>query len=112
MKTVNLITLAVLGLMAVSACSREDAAPEAADVRIAIEASIGEMTKVQTTGNAAVFEAGDQISLYAWTGSATAVPAVQVVNGVKNTLGTDGKWVPETQMLWADMVTSHYFSGY
>jgi len=67
------------------------------------------MTRATTTGNSAVFDAGDEVTLYAWTGSATAVPASKVVDGVTNTLGTDGKWTPASQMLWSDMVTPHYF---
>lgn len=69
------------------------------------------MTRATTTGNTTVFEAGDGVSIYAWTGSATTVPADKVVNGVVNSLGTDGKWTPATPMLWADMVTPHYFLG-
>ena len=111
MRTVKLISLAAIGLIAAAACNREDVNGGADARSISIQASIGEMTKVLTTGYTAVFEAGDQVSLFAWTGSATAVPAEKVVNGVKNTLGTDGKWTPETQMLWADMVTPHYFLG-
>ena len=32
-----------------------------------------------------------------------------MVDNVTNTLGTDGLWIPDTQMLWFDMVTPHYF---
>ena len=98
-------------LMAATACSREGAESSASGKAITIKAGIGEMTKVKTTGSTAVFEEGDAVSLYAWTGSATAVPGDRVVDGVKNTLGSDGKWTPETQMLWADMVSQHYFIG-
>lgn len=111
MKTVKLFSLAALGFMAAVACSRADLTPASQPVNITIQASIGELTKVQTTGYTSGFEAGDQVSLYAWTGSASTVPDTKVVNGVKNTLGTDGKWTPETQMLWADMVSPHYFIG-
>ena len=34
-----------------------------------------------------------------------------MVNGVRNGLGADGKWTPKRQMLWADMVSNHYFLG-
>ena len=111
MKTVKLISLAAMGFMAAAACDRADLTPASQPVNITIQASIGELTKIQNTGYTSTFEAGDQVSLYAWTGSATAVPDTKVVNGVKNTLGTDGKWTPETQMLWADMVSPHYFIG-
>ena len=111
MKVLRFIPLAALGLMA-AACSNDESAPAQQEAKyITIEASIGAMTRATTTGNTAVFDAGDKVTLYAWTGSTTAVPADRVVNGVVNTLGTDGKWTPATQMLWADMVTPHYFLG-
>ena len=111
MKALRFIPLAALGLMA-AACSSDDSAPAQQEAKyITIEASIGQMTRATTTGNTSVFEAGDGVTLYAWTGSATAVPAERVVDGVVNTLGTDGKWTPATQMLWSDMVTPHYFLG-
>lgn len=111
MKVLRFIPLAALGLMA-AACSNDESAPAQQEAKyITIEASIGNMTRATTTGNASVFEAGDGVTLYAWTGQATAVPAECVVNGVVNTLGADGKWTPASQMLWSDMVTPHYFLG-
>ena len=111
MKALRFIPLAALGLLA-AACSSDESAPAQQEAKyITIEASIGSMTRATTTGNTSVFDAGDGVTLYAWTGSATAVPADKVVDGVVNTLGTDGKWTPATQMLWADMVTPHYFLG-
>ena len=111
MKVLRFIPLAALGLLA-AACSNDESAPAQQEAKyITIEANIGNMTRATTTGNGAVFDAGDGVTLYAWTGSATAVAADKVVNGVVNTLGTDGKWTPATPMLWADMVTPHYFLG-
>mgnify|MGYP002856426062 CR=1 FL=1 len=111
MKQLRFIPLAALGLMA-AACSNDESAPAQPEAKyITIEASIGAMTRATTTGDAAAFDEGDRVTLYAWTGSATAVPAQRVVDGVVNTLGTDGKWTPATQMLWSDMVTPHYFLG-
>ena len=112
MKVLRFIPLAALGLLTV-ACSSDEAAPadQAAAKNITIEASIGAMTRATTTGNTTVFDAGDGVSIYAWTGTATAVPADLVVDGVVNTLGADGTWTPATPMLWADMVTPHYFLG-
>ena len=111
MNTAELLTLTVLGLSVLTACGREDAAPAPGDRTIAIRAEIYGMTRVATTGNEAVFETGDRITLYAWTGSASVIPASRVVDGVDNTLGSDGKWTPAARMLWADMVTPHYFLG-
>ena len=111
MKVLRFIPLAAIGLLA-AACSSDESAPAQQEAKyITIEANIGNMTRATTTGNSAVFDAGDGVTLYAWTGSATAVAADKVVNGVVNTLGTDGKWTPATPMLWADMVTPHYFLG-
>lgn len=111
MKVLRFIPLAALGLIA-AACSSDESAPAQQEAKyITIEASIGNMTRATTTGNASTFDEGDQVTLYAWTGSATTVPAQRVVNGVTNTLGADGKWTPATQMLWSDMVTPHYFLG-
>ena len=110
MKTSKLFTIAILSIAAL-ACSRENDNTAQGGKYITIKAGIGEMTKVQTTGNTAIFKEGDKLSLYAWTGSAAAVSTDLVVNGVKNTLGADGKWTPEIQMLWADMITPHYFLG-
>lgn len=78
---------------------------------ITVKASIGPMTKVSYTGDKSDFVAGDALSLYAWTGSNTAIPANSlVVKNVVNTLdGASGLWKPATQMLWDDMTTPHYF---
>jgi hypothetical protein len=114
MKKLRFFPLAALGLLA-AACSNDESAPAQQEAKyITIEASIGSVcaiTRATTTGNTAVFDAGDGVAIYAWTGSATAVSADKVVDGVVNTLGADGKWTPATQMLWADMVTPHYFLG-
>ena len=110
MRTNKIFILAAAGLAVIAACSREGISPAGAPKSITIEATIGYMTRVTTTGNTAAFDSGDKISLYAWTGSNTAVPATKVVNGVENTF--DGaKWTPASQMLWADMTGDHYFLG-
>ena len=100
---------AVLALAALVACDRLSTL--SGERPIAVQASIGAMTKVTTTGNKAVFDTGDAISIFAWTGSADAVPATRVVDGVKNTLGADGAWTPASPMLWQDMAAKHYFLG-
>ena len=76
MKKLRFIPLAALGLLT-AACSSDDAtsAQQQAAKNITIEASIGNMTRATTTGNTTVFDAGDGVSIYAWTGSATAVAA-------------------------------------
>ncbi len=59
-------------------------------------------------GNSTVFENGDKISVFAWTGAADEVPANRVVDGIINTF--DGsKWTAEPQMLWSNQMTEHFF---
>ena len=111
MKKVHSYAIAALGIISLAACNNDETATVSTPEYITVQANIGALTKVQTTGNTAEFETGDTISLYAWTGSSESVPATKVVNGVRNGLGADGKWTPKTQMLWADMVSKHYFIG-
>ena len=109
MRIAKLIPFAVLGLVALGACNRAELSP--ARRSLSVEAGIDEMTKVNTTGNVSSFVAGDKLSLYAWTGSASEIPATRVVDGAVNVLGTDGKWTSGTPMLWADLTSVHYFLG-
>lgn len=108
MKTIKLFIIAAAGVMALIACNRENSLQESKT--ITIQASIGAVSKVTTTGNTAKFDDGDKITLYAWTGDKTAVPAKRVVDGISNTLYST-VWLPDQAMLWADMVTPHYFLG-
>ena len=99
----------VLALSAFVACDRLQT--PSGERKIAVQAHIGAMTKVETTGNKSVFETGDAITFFAWTGRADVVPATRVVDGVKNTLGPDGTWTPAQPMLWQDMASPHFFLG-
>lgn len=80
---------------------------------ITVKASIGAISKVSysTDGNSTSFTEGDGIAVYGWTGNADEVPAARVVDGVVNTLGADGKWTPQKQMLWKNVRDRHYFLG-
>ena len=104
MKKIVLISLA---LVCAAACNKAGNNKEASGT-ITVNAGIRE-TKVAYDGNKAVFEAADDLALFAWIGDKTAIPAQLVVNNVTNILGTDGLWAPVKQMLWYDMVTPHYF---
>lgn len=107
MKKIKIIFLAAVAALSFTACKKD---LDKTSRTITIEAGIGPMTKVTTTGAAASFDAGDIISVYAWTGDKTAVPATRVVDGVENTY--DGtKWTPASPMLWDDVSTEHYFLG-
>ena len=99
------IYLAIAAL-ALAGCGKE---PVPADGgAITVEATLGAATKVSAGGDA--FAAGDQIAVYAWTGSATANPATRVVDGVVNTF--DGSsWTPATPMLWKNAHDTHFFLG-
>jgi hypothetical protein len=81
-KALRIIPFAALGLLA-AACSNDESASAQQEAKyITIEANIGNMTRATTTGNASVFDTGDGVCIYAWTGSATVVPADRVVDGV------------------------------
>ena len=107
MKKILIFALAA-ALLALAGCGKE-MAPEGA-IGITVQASIGTMTKVSYDGASTSFTAGDQIAVYAWTGSAASVPAKRVVNGVVNTF--DGTvWTPANQMEWDGLTEAHYFLG-
>ena len=104
-----ILFLVAAGLLLLVGCAKESGT---ADVdSITVEASIGQMTKVSYDGDKTAFTAGDKIAVYGWIGNADEVPDTRVVNGVVNTLGTDGKWTPESQMLWKNVRDEHYFLG-
>ena len=107
MKITNIFVLAAASGLVLAACGKLPGNSG----NITIQAGIGTMTKVATDGAKASFESGDKIGVYAWTGSADAIPATRVVDGVANTLGSDGKWTPASPMLWDDRTTNHYFLG-
>ena len=95
-----------------AACSTDSESPAPQDPgQIRVTASVGAMTRVAHSGNSTTFVTGDRISVYAWTGSADAVPSAFVVDNSINTLGGDGTWTAEPQMLWADNTSDHYFLG-
>ena len=106
MKQITFISIVAVILLA---CTKDPAFPDAGG--ITVEASIGALTKVTTDGVESSFVEGDQIAVYAWTGSAAAVPVERVVDGVVNTLGGDGKWTPASRMLWKPGSDAHYFLG-
>ena len=105
----NYIYAFAAALLALAGCEK-GMAPEAA-AELTIDASIGTMTRVSYDGASTCFTEGDRISVYAWKGDATAVPDSRVVDGVVNTLGSDGTWTPATKMIWESMTTPHYFLG-
>ena len=109
MKINSILLIPAAVLLLLPGCAKEPVPLDGGS--ITVEAGIGTMTKVTTDGVASRFVEGDKISVYAWTGSATAVPAERVVDGVVNTLGSDGKWTPASQMRWKVGTDAHYFLG-
>ena len=103
MKKIAFISLVLLG---VAACNKATDGIGSSVIKVKADISA---TKVAYDGNKSAFEASDNLSLFVWTGDKTVIPSDLVVNNVTNTLGDDGLWVPDIQMLWKDMVTPHYF---
>lgn len=80
---------------------------------ITVSTDIGEFTRVNTLDDGSqVFEQGDQISVYAWTGDSAKVAAAgdRVVNNSVNTY-TGSSWTAVPQMLWKNFTDAHYFIG-
>ena len=105
-------TLAVASaFLALTACSNESGIGTDVDAgSITIQATIGQMTKVENKGNATNFINGDKILLYGWTGSDKEIPATRVVDSVVNSF--DGTvWTPAKQMNWKNATDAHYFLG-
>ena len=102
---------AAAGILLLTACSNESGIGTDVDAgSITIQATIGQMTKVENKGNATNFTDGDKILLYGWTGSDKEIPATRVVDSVVNSF--DGTaWTPAKQMNWKNATDAHYFLG-
>lgn len=113
MKARIITSLMALAALLAASCAKESGQKETAplpQVPISVEASVSGLTKAVTNGLQTSFEDGDQLTLYAWTGSNAAVPEKKVVSGVVNTF--DGtKWTPASTMLWKNVSDAHYFLG-
>lgn len=114
MKTKYYIFALAAMTMTLGSCSdSENTTGTEAPKSITVSTSIGKMTRITTDEKGAqAFSEGDEISVYAWTGSADKVPAAaeRVVNNAINKL-TDKVWVATPQMLWKNNVDQHYFIG-
>lgn len=103
------IVLTAAAMLALAGCGKEYGRNDTGI--ITIEANVEGMTKVSYDADRTAFTAGDRIAVYGWLGNASEVPATRVVDGVVNTLGTDGNWTPERPMLWKPTGGKHYFLG-
>ena len=114
MKTKYYIFSLAAMTMTLGSCSdSENTTGTEAPKSITVSTSIGKMTRITTDEKGAqAFSEGDEISVYAWTGSADKVPAAaeRVVNNAINKL-TDKVWVATPQMLWKNNLDQHYFIG-
>lgn len=114
MKTKYYIFALAAMTMTLGSCSdSENTTGTEAPKSITVSTSIGKMTRITTDEKGAqAFSEGDEISVYAWAGSADKVPAAaeRVVNNAINKL-TDKVWVATPQMLWKNNLDQHYFIG-
>ena len=109
MKVFHVTLTLAAAILCLAGCNKELGRADKAG--IIINASIGNLTKVNNDGITTRFTAGDKISVYGWTGSGASVPGKRCVDGVTNTLGSDGSWTPEEKMLWQSSSEKHYFLG-
>lgn len=108
-----MIALAAMTMMLGSCSDSDNTTGTEAPKSITVSTSIGKMTRITTDAKGTqTFSEGDEISVYAWTGSAENVPAAagRVVNNAINKL-TDKVWVATPQMLWKNNADKHYFIG-
>lgn len=111
----TILSLAIMAFaMCMNNCSNDIESAGTSSQYITVSTGIGSMTRVSTDANGSqTFTAGDQISIYAWTGDSAKAPAAsyRVVDNAINTLGTDGQWTAAPQMLWKNTTDHHYFIG-
>lgn len=114
MKTKFCLFALTVAALALGSCSESENGGSEAAKYITVSSGIGNMSRVATNADGTQkFTAGDKISVYAWTGSKDAAPAVadRVVDNAVNTLGENGEWVAAPQMLWKDQATPHFFAA-
>lgn len=111
MKTTKTLALMAVALTAFSGCSNDhENHVQPAAKYITVSTHIGKMTRVATDDDGSQhFVANDEISVYAWTGTATQVGKLVVDNSINTYDGTT--WTASPQMLWADQGSEHYFIG-
>ena len=96
----SVLYLALVGAvaMALPSCNKERSESQKPEY-ISVSTNIGGMSRVTADGEGnQVFEVGDEISVYAWTGDKNAAPAAadRVVDNSINKLETGSKWVAPT----------------
>jgi len=114
MKRTAICFTVVCAAIAVCGCNKETGKIESQPKYITVTTNIDDMTRVTTNENGSQeFSNGDELSIYAWTGSSATAPAAEerVVDNAINKLDSDGKWTSTPQMLWRNMKDEHYFIG-
>lgn len=110
----TLLLSAIIGLVVFTSCDDEhEHFKPFHGKEINVTTQIDNLTRVSANADGSQkFDTNDQISVYAWTGDATVIPAAadRVVDNAINTYN-GYKWVAQPQMLWKDNVTPHYFIG-
>ena len=99
----KIMTLAAVAIL-MAACNNETEVMDNTSKYITVDANVAGESRVASKD---AFADGNQIRVYAWTGSADALPDSYVVNSTNTYDGTN--WTAEPQMLWQDGTTKHYF---
>ena len=104
----------VTALLTLGSCDNETESLGEKSKTITVSTKISNMHRLSTDakGNE-LFDEGDEISVYAWTGDKNKVPASAglVINNSINRLNANGTWVSTPQMLWKNNIDDHYFIG-
>ena len=99
----KIMTLAAVAIL-MAACNNETEVMDNTSKYITVDANVAGESRVASKD---AFADGNQIRVYAWTGSADELPDSYVVNSTNTYDGTN--WTAEPQMLWQDGTTKHYF---
>ena len=99
----KIMTLAAVAIL-MAACNNETEVMDNTSKYITVEANMAGESRVAAKD---AFANGNQIRVYAWTGSADELPDAYVVNSTNTYDGTN--WTASPQMLWQDGTTKHYF---
>ena len=99
----KIMTLAAVAIL-MAACNNETEVMDNTSKYITVDANVAGESRVAAKD---AFANGNQIRVYAWTGSSASLPDSYVVNSTNTYDGTN--WTASPQMLWQDGTTKHYF---
>lgn len=101
----KIMTLAAVAIL-MAACNNETEVMDNTSKYITVDANVAGESRVAAKD---AFADGNQIRVYAWTGSADELPDAYVVNSVNTKNGAN--WTADKPMLWKDGSSAHYFLG-